>query len=424
MADPTARIRKMQVRPSQSADLSFNMSGIIDRQNYDPASGNGPAHLGQSVSAFDIARTLYDHLGKTLPAVTSSGAPGFPREAGARLKYDSATIASTLGADAAAGTGPYLFALRNQALAASLDQMVNQRENAFLEKYEHAAGIQQAMQKAIPPIITHLQNMETLAQNRFAALDKAYGDAETAGRAPIVVKSDTTSTVSSDYKMTTKGTTTNTNIGMLNGPGSLLTDDFSDLSKTFAATLETDIKDATSADTTVQKQFASESASLSFIRDSSKKTWKFPDDNFVSQSDLSDTTQAGSSTATTPNQAFLHPRLDNAVANEQLQASLLGEEMNQTLASFRVPFMEKILANELASMDQEARKIQTNFVHTFLTSPLTGVVTIVYKDLGESVQAGEPVVRIENDDVVFVVGQVLFRDALRVGQSVTVHIGV
>jgi hypothetical protein len=49
-------------------------------------------------------------------------------------------------------------------------------------------------------------------------------------------------------------------------------------------------------------------------------------------------------------------------------------------------------------------------------------VTIVYKDLGESVQAGEPVIRLENDDVVFVVGQVLFRGALRVGQSVTVHI--
>jgi multidrug resistance efflux pump len=105
-----------------------------------------------------------------------------------------------------------------------------------------------------------------------------------------------------------------------------------------------------------------------------------------------------------------------------LQVALLNEEMNQAIASFRVDSMEKILANELAAMDQEARKLQTNFAHTFLTTPISGIVTIVYKDMGESVQVGEPVLRVENDDVVFAVGQVLHRSLLRVDQSVTVRI--
>ena len=426
MADTTARIRVMQVRPSQSADLAFNMAGIIDRQNYDPSSPVTTGHLNHAVPAFDIAATLYDHLGETLVAVTDPSDPAFPREAGARLKYDSATIATTLMSPPTGG-GParsFLFALRNEALASSLDQMINQRENAFLERYKHAPLIKQAMQKALPAIVARLQNMEGLDQSRFVAVDKAYQDAETAGRAPVVVESVTTSSVSGDYKITTDSTMKNKSLAMLNGAAALISNNLSDLSKVIQVTIDSDVFDETSAlEKKVQTQKTPGTLSVTLIRNDPEHTgWVFPQDEFVSQAGNSTTRTIGTQSATTPNQSFLHPRLDNNLSHEQLQVGLLGEEMNQTIASFRVDFMEKILANELAAMDQEARKLQTNFAHTFLISPISGVVTIVYKDLGESVEAGEPVLRIENDDVIFAVGQVLYRGLLRVDQSVTIHI--
>jgi len=50
-------------------------------------------------------------------------------------------------------------------------------------------------------------------------------------------------------------------------------------------------------------------------------------------------------------------------------------------------------------------------------------VTAIYKDIGESVQAGEPVARIENDDTLLLVARVLSRQVLKIQAVATITTG-
>ena len=78
------------------------------------------------------------------------------------------------------------------------------------------------------------------------------------------------------------------------------------------------------------------------------------------------------------------------------------------------------VTNELRTIDLEIRQLQLNFIHTFLVSPMSGVITGIYKDLGENVQTGEAVLQVENDDEVLVVGRVNFRGRMELGSKVTI----
>ena len=83
--------------------------------------------------------------------------------------------------------------------------------------------------------------------------------------------------------------------------------------------------------------------------------------------------------------------------------------------------MDRIIENERGVFDLEVRKLQLSYAQSFLVSPVSGVVTAIHKDIGESVKPGEPVMRIENDDVIHVVGKINYRGLLEVGQEVTIE---
>ena len=107
----TGRVRSLRVQASQTVDLSFNMPGIIEHQNFDHSSRNGPAFLGERVNQFDIRSEVYSKLHEVLSGGTTEGRP----------RYDSNEIRSVLLDN---GNGPYLFSLRNESLAAQLDQII------------------------------------------------------------------------------------------------------------------------------------------------------------------------------------------------------------------------------------------------------------------------------------------------------------
>src|SRR6185369_3494786 len=90
------------------------------------------------------------------------------------------------------------------------------------------------------------------------------------------------------------------------------------------------------------------------------------------------------------------------------------------LFSFRVPDMSSILQNELNVIDLEILKSQLRFLQTFLLSPISGIVTAVYKDEGEFVQPGDAVIRVENDDTLLLVGVLNCRGGLKPGMEVRV----
>ena len=131
--------------------------------------------------------------------------------------------------------------------------------------------------------------------------------------------------------------------------------------------------------------------------------------------------EPGKQKSTTANQVLSYPRLENEISHLQLKIGALRDQMRQTLSSFQADQTKTLIENELSALDQEIRGIQLNYLHTFLISPIDGVITAIYKDVGESVESGEPVARVEDDGRVFIVGQINSREILHLGQDVTVN---
>lgn len=368
----SAKVRAVAARPCQSADLAFNMPGVLALQNFDHNGRTGLCKIGGSVSAFDIDTTIYDHLGDTLP---QSG----NRPARARLEYDSQRIKTVLATH-------YLFALRNAPLAAELEQLIIRRENAFMDRFMHASTIKQIHQDVFPTVVTRLEELSSLSTQRKNQLDHAYSNHTTPDgtAAPVgVVKKVEQRSFSEPVAMKSHAASAET-AGFVTSKGF----------------------DPQDAGKHVQTQQAEDTQSSPHKLNGN--TWVPIDDEFQNQRSEADQV------------AFSHPPLDNKMTDSQLQLSVMLERMKQRLEGLRVTHLDRIIENELRAMDQEIRRIQLNFAHTFLHSPMNGVITAIYKDLGESVAAGEPVLRIENDTTVYLIGTIIAKGALSVGQQCTI----
>ncbi len=68
----------------------------------------------------------------------------------------------------------------------------------------------------------------------------------------------------------------------------------------------------------------------------------------------------------------------------------------------------------------EVRKTQVAYVDTFLLPPFSGLVTAVFRGVGDYVAPGQPVLRLEDDSAVYLVGTIKCRALLRIGDGVTV----
>ncbi|MCX4826221.1 HlyD family efflux transporter periplasmic adaptor subunit [Streptomyces sp. NBC_01142] len=76
--------------------------------------------------------------------------------------------------------------------------------------------------------------------------------------------------------------------------------------------------------------------------------------------------------------------------------------------------------NELAALDAQVRKLQVAYIDTLLVSPIPGVVTGVFRNTGDFVSAGQPVVRVEDDSAVYLVGTIKYRGMLKLNSQVAV----
>jgi hypothetical protein len=117
-------------------------------------------------------------------------------------------------------------------------------------------------------------------------------------------------------------------------------------------------------------------------------------------------------------------RVPNIESNAQLlraQISLMDQQFAQYMYGQNLPNLEQVFANELQSIDLDVKRLQVAYLDTLLMSPISGVVTAVFKNLGERVRAGEPVVRVEDNSTVILVATLIFRGLLSVGMTVTVQ---
>ena len=85
-----------------------------------------------------------------------------------------------------------------------------------------------------------------------------------------------------------------------------------------------------------------------------------------------------------------------------------------------IPYQSLAWKNELDSIDLEIKKLQLAYIATFIFSPFDGRVTAFYKQAGEKARAGDPVVGVENESALLLVGQVVCPSALSVGLPVKI----
>jgi hypothetical protein len=118
---------------------------------------------------------------------------------------------------------------------------------------------------------------------------------------------------------------------------------------------------------------------------------------------------------------YRHPSLEASLAHVRAQVDADDDLFGTTLQALKLQDVERSLDLELAAMDLEIRRAQLRLLHTYLLPPISGLVTAIYHDVGEYVEAGEPVVRIENDQHLLLVGWLQHRSPLTVGRQVIIR---
>jgi hypothetical protein len=147
-----ASIVSLKVTPKRSSDHSFNIAGIIETRT-------AIASLGAATVAYSARATLYGHLAD--PQLDGAGNPT------GRLIHDSETIRQKLLPVSA-------YVLSNEVIAADVDQAILRRQTQFLMRNQFVTQLHALVQTTYPAKVAKLQNLLTLAESHFQALNNAY----------------------------------------------------------------------------------------------------------------------------------------------------------------------------------------------------------------------------------------------------------
>jgi hypothetical protein len=392
----SAKIVKLQVCSSLWANLCFEVGGIIGESN---------VTLGQSVTQFDFT-TLYGQLGVATEIVlqqerVQSGLAGHNVATGITFDvpvskpanlYDSADIYGAVNLPAApGGPPPELMALRAESIKALLDKACALRANAFYVRYANQDAIIAKMQAnySPPPAVGnpsptskagYLQTLQSLASAQYTALSKAY-NTDPIRKNQGVVQS-TTSTLQS---ATLPGSTTSTSYN-------------EDGTKTGHQ------KYTTSGTDVPGNQLPPQPSGFNFPN--------LPDDPDAAL-------QAQSMTYT--DYGYRIPSIECNAQNVRAQVSLMDEQFAVFMAGQYVSNLGSVFPNELLAMDMDVKRLQVAYLNTILMSPITGIVTGVYKNVGDRVLPGETVIRVESTSSVYLVGVLIYRGMISLQANVSIQ---
>lgn len=373
-----AKAINLRVHPLQSVDLSFPVDGIVGAQP--------DIHLlGKTVKAFDLS-AFYAQLstvlspmvwvppkfdpahgrvtqGRYVPLPASDQPLGW-----GRLKYDSRAITEEINAS-------ILFALRAEQVKAVLDKAVALRENSWVQKYENAVykATQAAYSRDNPSSkLSRLANLVTYSKQQHDRLKTEYAVFSGEG-SPVFTQGVVTASETHSYTDSAPLKTTPL------GGGSL-------------------------------------------------QDWD------TTPTHINANTQKISST--TRGFEFRHPSLENDAQFERSQISLADEQLSAisaanyvsgskaesdaTIALNRAELSTRYPANDLRAVDLDIKRLQVSYLDTFLLSPIDGVVTGVFRNIGDFVRAAQPVVRVENDTEIYLVGILKYRGIIGIGQTISV----
>ncbi|HVH43812.1 MAG TPA: HlyD family secretion protein [Labilithrix sp.] len=364
------KVRSLLVRPIQSVDLAFATSGVLGFHN------RAVASLGSRVDAVDKERALAARFGKA-----SAANP-------ATIELGPSEMRAALGND-------LLFALDQGDVGVDLAAAIARRAHAWLARFQAKTALLRDIRELYPANpqdpsvasrLSRLERMRALMDEKHQQLVAAYG------QAPSVITSATTVTQTTGKTETEVRTRP---LGLRSGhPTIKVSGGGPDVMHTPQGTAD----------------------SLPIAYQGGK--WEEP------KGESPDTFTEKISTAIHPSQSsstqlveLRHPGLEEKIEHERAHLALQDEWLRARSFQAQSPHLEKIWDLELETLDLDVARLQHQFSQGLLFSPIQGTVTAIYKDLGEHVSAGEPILRIENDREVLVVGTLQHTNAVTIGMK-------
>jgi hypothetical protein len=384
MGIPAPTPVSLQVRPFQVTHLCFEADGVLELSN---------AQLGNAATAFDFP-AFYAMLG-AMPTVSGDVS---------RLLYDFPAIDGVVAPFA-------LAALRKEPRKAALNTAINARQNAYFAKYANAPQVISMMNTFYSPSVTEskpnrLAVLSAIATDQFNELKAAY--------------------------------TADGRLGVVKNTESVLD------SRT-----ETTQQDADYISQQTQERGSTDDQSVAAQVSTADKLDPLPagggsmtgvgftgpnpiDESFAESTSGSNATTTGVDTSTgwsesSENQTIVNtdygyrvPYLESAAQYERAQISLMDQQFAQFMYGQNLPRLGTVFANELTNIDASVYRLQIAYLNTILMSPIAGTITGVYKQPGEAVRAGEPVVRVEDNSTVYLQATMIYRGPVSIGSTVTV----
>jgi hypothetical protein len=351
----------LSVRPFQVSHLCFEVGGIVE---------GSLAQLGAKATAFDFP-AFYT----TLSAVpTVAGDPS-------KLLYDSLAIEAAVAPFA-------LVALRKEGRKAALNNAINARQNAYFAKYANAPAIIAKMNEfySTSSSTSKPRRLEVLRLNadfQFVLLKGAY---ERDGRTDVVrtTGSVLNSTTQSGGQSTTIGQSnlesltapvpTRATLGSLPAGGGSLSGWGSNAENGPSHQAGEEFQEGTSGITTQSSGSASQSQTI-----------------------------------VNTDYGYRIPYYENAAQMERAQISLIDQEFAQFMFGQNLGNLAQVFQNELNSIDSNVLRQQIALLSTILMSPISGVITGIYKNPGDAVKAGEPVIRVEDNTNIYLIATIVHR---------------
>lgn len=134
------------------------------------------------------------------------------------------------------------------------------------------------------------------------------------------------------------------------------------------------------------------------------------------------TQQNGTQDTTYKDYTYRVPSIEANAQNARAQISLIDEQFAQFMAGQTLPNLASVFTNELTAIDMDVKRLQVAYLNTILLPPISGVVTGLYKQVGEAVLPGETVLRIEDNSTIYLVGTLICREMITLGTAATVTI--
>jgi hypothetical protein len=346
-----AQVVSLKVRPSQVSHLCFETGGILGDMN---------AQLGASVTAYSFSQ-LYSKL----PSSPAGADPSKPY-------YGPSQIQSLIGTNA-------LASLRAEGVKTALSKAINARQNAYFAKYGHIGDIVSRMtrdygaQTVTDTKAYRLGQLQRFAELQVGALKDAYD-------------SDHLRKLTSTRKGVVTHTTSHLN-----------------------SESQSNQKDKTMIGVTSWGDTSSENP---VNPPADGNSWPNIDGGGVDDSSENADIEEGTSQTTqqvyNTDYAFRHPYYECEAQYQRAQVSLLDQQFAQFMATLNLKNLSTVLGNELSNIDGDVYRLQVAYANTLLMSPIGGVVTGLYKYPGDPVRAGEPVLRVEDNQTIFLEGVLVY----------------